>query len=262
MFEGRVLRVLSDPPLSGFENMSRDEVLWGRLSEGGPLVLRFFQWREKTLSVGRFQRTSDIDREYLSCRGIPLVRRPTGGRAILHGEEMTLSLVLPEKRLSLRQSYETFKMVLREALWAVGVPVDRETTDIPVRCASPACFSLTFPHELAVGGRKIAGIAQARGQQGILFQVSLPLFLDREEFALCFLTKETILEELKKNFVSLGELGFSPQRRPELEKAMVEAFRKHWGVATQEDRWSVEEEENHRRLLEKKYLLPSYHWER
>ncbi len=262
MFEGKVLRVLSDPPLSGFENMSRDEVLWEHTPKREELTLRFFRWREKTLSVGRFQKTQDIDREYLGRRGIPLVRRPTGGRAILHGEEITLSLVLPEESLSLRQSYEAFKMVLQKALEDLGVPVDRGATDSPVHCASPACFSLTFPHELAVRGRKIAGIAQARGQRGILFQVSLPISIDREEFASCFLTRETIREELERNFASLVELGFVPQRKPELEKAIVESFQKRWGVAVQEDEWSAAEEAQNQRLLQEKYLLSSYHWER
>ncbi|MGQ9748002.1 MAG: lipoate--protein ligase family protein [Candidatus Caldatribacteriaceae bacterium] len=125
MFEGKILRVLSDPPLSGFENMSRDEVLWENLAKGETMVLRFFHWREKTLSVGRFQRTQDICWEYLYRSQIPLVRRPTGGRAILHQNEITLSLVLPATNdISPRRYYQELKVVMVRALQKVGINLD------------------------------------------------------------------------------------------------------------------------------------------
>lgn len=261
MFEGKTLRVLFDPPLSGFENMSRDEVLWEGLVKSKMLVLRFFQWREKTLSVGRFQKTEEINQEYLRCHCIPLVRRPTGGRAILHGEEVTLSLVLPGNELSPRQFYEALKQVLRDALERVGVAVDREVVNVPPYLASPACFSLTFPHELTVRGKKIVGIAQARGKEGSLFQISLPLFIDREQFASCFRKKDVVLEELGKNFVSLSELGFGGRERVSIERKIVESFRRQWGVEIKEDKWKEEEENRNQMLLREKYLLSSYHEE-
>ncbi|MEN3185444.1 MAG: lipoate--protein ligase family protein [Atribacterota bacterium] len=262
MFREKTLRVLFDPPLSGFENMSRDEVLWEGLARSETVVLRFFRWQEETLSVGRFQKTEGINREYLKSHNIPLVRRPTGGRAILHGEEVTLSLALPGNPLSPRQAYREFKSVLQEALKGLGIPVDQEIMNIPLYLASPACFSLTFPHELTVGGKKIAGIAQARGRGGSLFQVSLPFRIDRERFASCFREKEVVLQELEKNFLSLTEMGFGVEWRIEIEQAIIESFGKWWGVVVKKDNWKEEEEERNQAILREKYLLSSYHEER
>lgn len=260
MFEGKILRVLSDPPLSGFENMSRDEVLWENLAKGENVVLRFFRWREKTLSVGRFQKTQDICWEYLHRHQIPLVRRPTGGRAILHQNEITLSLILPGTNdLSPRRYYRELKTVMVRALQEVGIPVDEEEVDNPIHVHSPACFSLLFPHELTTGGKKIAGIAQAKKEVGSLFQLSLPLCIDREEFASCFQEKDLVFKELQENFVSLFELGFDPQRREEIEEAIIESFKASWGVRVREDTWREEEMQRNLVLLQTKYFSAGYH---
>ncbi|MCX7668169.1 MAG: hypothetical protein N2Z84_04485 [Atribacterota bacterium] len=172
---------------------------------------------------------------------------------------MTLSFALPGTSLSPRQAYEELKSIFREALEGVGIPVDKETLDIPPYLSSPACFSLTFPHELTVCGKKIVGIAQARGKGGSLFQISLPFSIDREQFALCFQEKEIVLRELEKNFISLGELGFDVRWRPRIEQAIVETFHKRWGVIVKEDEWQKAEESRNRTLLQEKYLLSSYH---
>lgn len=223
-------------------------------------MVRFFRWREKTLSVGRFQKTQDICWEYLHQHQITLVRRPTGGRAILHQNEITLSLVLPGMAdISPHRYYRELKRVMVRALQKVGIPVDEEEVDNPIHVHSPACFSLLFPHELTAGGKKIAGIAQAKKEVGSLFQLSLPLCIDREEFASCFQEKDLVLEELQRNFVSLAELGFDPRNREEIETAIVESFVASWGVRVREDTWREEEMQRNLALLQAKYLFSEYH---
>jgi lipoate-protein ligase A len=82
--------------LTGKENMARDEAL---LAEGTP-ALRFYRWSPPCVSLGYFQNAAaDIDLDYLTREGIDLVRRPTGGRAVLHEHELTYAVVLPESLL-------------------------------------------------------------------------------------------------------------------------------------------------------------------
>lgn len=258
MFLG-ALRVLRDPPLSGHENMARDEAL---LLVGELPTLRFFLWREPTLSLGRYQKTQEVDFAFLEGAGIPLVRRPTGGRAILHGEEVTFSLFLPrnEKPYTHRALYMVVREVLRRAFADIGITVDAPSVVLP-SVHSPACFSLSLPHELAVAGKKVAGIAQAQSRRGNLFEGSIPFRLDRDLFASCFREKEKVLQELCAGAVGLWEI------RSDLAKdEFVEALVAHFGALFAETfsgTWGERELFEAERLLREKYSPCSpYHCER
>ena len=88
-----ILRVLVDAPAAGAWNMAVDEAIAQSVREGrSPTTLRVYEWLAPSVSLGCFQRSGSIDLEYCSERGIPVVRRITGGRAILHGPELTYSL--------------------------------------------------------------------------------------------------------------------------------------------------------------------------
>jgi len=256
------LQVIFDPPLSGYENMARDEVLWEGRGNEEELVLRFFSWEKKTLSIGRFQRTQDIDRSFLHAQGISLVRRPTGGRAILHEDDLTLSLAMPRGGVSLDTQYRQLKEVFGQALFRIGIPVDEEIDHFPVRLHSPACFALSFPHELTVKGKKIAGIAQARNKERTLFQVSLPFSIDRVLVASCFHHQELVYTDLRENFSALEEIGFHHSLRARLMEVLLESLEDLWRVKREEREWKSGELLRVRTLLEEKYALDSYHWER
>src|SRR5690242_18095105 len=94
--EIQVGRLLIDSAVDGPRSMAIDEALLESAAGGGPLTLRFYQWSEPTLSLGYFQRYEDrsLHPASLDC---PIVRRPTGGGAILHDKELTYSLALPGK---------------------------------------------------------------------------------------------------------------------------------------------------------------------
>lgn len=245
----RFLRVLCDPPLSGYENMARDEALLERCREP---TLRFFSWEEKTLSLGRYQRLDSLDLFYLEERGIPFVRRPTGGRAILHGDEVTFSLFLPKEDEGYhhRLLYERVREVVRRALGDVGILADGPVRS-EVRCDSPACFSLVLPHELSVGGKKVGGIAQAQTKRGNLFEASFPFSLDRREFSLCFWDREGVYEELSRGFWGLKEVKEDVEKEYFLECLKVRFG--EWLGEVYEGRWQKEELERARELLHTKY---------
>lgn len=252
MFQG-YLRVLVDPPLSGYENMARDEALF---LVGEVPTLRFFSWSVPTLSLGRYQRVEDLDTSFLEEERIPLVRRPTGGRAILHEDEVTLSFFLPIPYPH-QVLYEVVRGALRKALVSVGIPVDTHVPEAPL-LRSPACFSLALPHELAVCGKKIAGIAQARSSRGNLFEGSIPFSLDRSRIASCFREKEQVYRELCEGALGLlevrGDLG-----KHELIAAITECFGDlFFGIVP--GAWSERELAKAQELLSEKYApSSSYH---
>ena len=97
----RQIRLLHDPPAAGAWNMAVDEALLETAADSGVATLRFYQWNEPTLSLGYFQAATDRD-QHPASRDCPLVRRASGGGAILHDRELTYSMAmsLPSARSS------------------------------------------------------------------------------------------------------------------------------------------------------------------
>jgi lipoyl(octanoyl) transferase len=163
--------LLLTPPLSGAENMALDEALLERASASGTAVLRVYTWSEPTISFGRNQAargTYDPDRA--RERGIAVVRRPTGGRSLLHHREITYSVTAPAHLAgSLRESYGRINRLLVGGLRRLGVSVEiaapRERSLPP--SAAP-CFERPAAGELVVDGRKLVGSAQWRDQGAML----------------------------------------------------------------------------------------------
>lgn len=175
-------RLLLHPvPARGAWNMAVDEVLLEACGRGGSLpTLRLYAWDPACLSLGYAQPVSDVDLERLHARGWDLVRRPTGGRAVLHVDELTYSVIGPldEPRLAgtVLESYNRLAAALVEALRLLGLPVEvQERASGPNRSPNPVCFEMPSTYEITVGGRKLVGSAQARRREGVLQHGSLPL---------------------------------------------------------------------------------------
>src|SRR5262245_17787413 len=99
----RVWRLIEDDPRSGAWNMALDEAVWRFVAAGAaPPTLRLYGWSPATVSLGRFQDRDGIDEGERRRRGIGLVRRPTGGRAVLHDREVTYTVCASEEALGVR----------------------------------------------------------------------------------------------------------------------------------------------------------------
>jgi lipoate-protein ligase A len=165
-------RLLITPPLPAADNMAFDDALLDRARETGETVLRVYTWAGPTLSFGRNQSVQGLyDPARLQARGIAVVRRPTGGRALLHHREVTYSVTAPVIAAeSLRESYTRINRLLLDGLRRLGVtevqaaPASRET-----RLDASPCFARPSHGELVVDGHKLVGSAQWR-QDGALLQ--------------------------------------------------------------------------------------------
>jgi lipoyl(octanoyl) transferase len=164
-------RLLLTDPASGPENMALDEALMTRSCATGEWVLRVYSWSAPTLSFGRHQAVCmAYDPATIARARLAVVRRPTGGRAILHDREVTYSVTAPTKDGgALRESYHRINRLLVGGLRSLGVAVEiAETSRAPRPDFSP-CFETPSTGELTVHGRKLAGSAQWR-ERGALLQ--------------------------------------------------------------------------------------------
>src|SRR5918993_1263494 len=164
-------RLLTSPPLGGPENMALDEALMARARRTGETVLRVYAWSAPTLSLGRNQRAIGMYRESaLAERGVGVVRRPTGGRALLHHREITYSVTAPlATGDSLRESYARINRLLVDGLRRLGVAVQvAAPSDRALLPSASPCFERPAAGEVVVGGRKLVGSAQWRDDGAML----------------------------------------------------------------------------------------------
>jgi len=165
-------RLLIDPPASGAWNMAVDELLMEWSAATGGCCWRFYRWQEATLSLGYFQAYADRSRHTpsLDC---PVVRRISGGGAILHDAELTYSFTVPRgHRLAARRLilYNLVHSTLIEVLSECGVAAylhAASSRTLPRR--EPfLCFQRRAPGDLLIGQTKIAGSAQRRSSGALL----------------------------------------------------------------------------------------------
>jgi len=176
----RQWRLLYDSPLPGAQNMARDEAILEAVSAGQqPPTLRLYAWQPWCLSLGYGQPYADVDELALAQQGWQVVRRPTGGRAILHGDELTYSLALPMSHaLALGDVVESYRLISQGLLLALQIlglqPHSDKNPDMP-SSLSAVCFEVPSHYEITVQGRKLIGSAQLRRKQGLLQHGALPL---------------------------------------------------------------------------------------
>ena len=182
-------RLLLSPFADGPLNMAVDEAILQAIAEGlAPPTLRFFGWTPPCLSLGYAQAAAEVSADRLAELGYDLVRRPTGGRAILHTDELTYSVVAPmnEPRVvgGVLESYQQLSAGLLAGLGhlGLGVRADKSYPGSQSLAKGPVCFEVPSNYEITVGGaapdnrpRKLLGSAQVRKRGVVLQHGTLPL---------------------------------------------------------------------------------------
>jgi lipoate-protein ligase A len=165
--------------------MALDDAMGSRARATGLALARVYGWRQPVLSFGRHQRAAGLyDPNTARQRGIGVVRRPTGGRAVLHFREITYCIAAPEQALgSLMQAYRTINQLLVEALRQLGVDAQIASPHTkPPRPIAGACFEEPVAGEIVASGRKLVGSAQWRSD-GALLQHGSILIADDQSIA-------------------------------------------------------------------------------
>ncbi|MGG5255083.1 lipoate--protein ligase family protein [Neobacillus sp. SM06] len=220
-------------------NMALDEALLDWHSEGKiPPVIRFYGWNPATLSIGYFQKAEkEIDFDALKYHQLGFVRRPTGGRGVLHEHELTYSVIVsedhPEMPKTVTEAYRVISEGILKGFHHLGleayfaVPKTSDERDALKNPRSSVCFDAPSWYELVVEGRKVAGSAQTRQKGVILQHGSILLDLDEDKlFSLFKYPNERVKERMKNAFknkaVAINDIS---SRKITLEEAK-EAFYK------------------------------------
>lgn len=174
-------RLLTTLPARGAWNMAVDESILEHVEHDEALpTLRLYAWDPPCLSLGRAQPFTDVDTTRLQEHGWDVVRRMTGGRAILHTDELTYSVTGTTKEPilagALLESYNRLASALLAAVQDLGLMVEmKEGKADGDGIPNPVCFEVPSTYEITVGGKKLIGSAQARRKGGVLQHGSLPL---------------------------------------------------------------------------------------
>ncbi|GGJ62587.1 lipoate-protein ligase A [Anoxybacillus voinovskiensis] len=260
-------------------NMALDEALLEWHSEGKiPPTIRFYGWNPPTLSIGYFQKVEkEIDMEAVKKYGLGFVRRPTGGRGVLHDQELTYSVIVSEAHPKMPQTVteayrvisqgilEGFRFLGLDAYFAVP-KTEEEKADLK-NPRSAVCFDAPSWYELVVEGRKVAGSAQTRQKGVILQHGSILLDLDEEMlFSLFKYPNERVKERLRQNFkqkaVAMNELTERKITLPEAKEAFYKGFEKGLEIVLEPYTLSVEEMAYVNELAEKKYASDEWNFKR
>lgn len=245
-FPETACRLLVHPPSDGAWNMAVDEYLLGWTSRSGRCCWRFYRWREPTLSLGYFQEYAERD-AHAPSRACRVVRRASGGGAILHDRELTYSFTVPGNHPLARRRlwlYEAVHQMVIGLLSERGVAVRPYAKIRPGGAAPFLCFQRRSAGDLVVGEAKIAGSAQRRLAGAVLQHGSL--LLGRSPAA----PELPGLEELTGRTWPVGELIHSWQ----------ECLTQTLGLRWRKEDLTGEEKSEVARIVAEKYADPHWTW--
>lgn len=261
-------RVLPFQIFNAFENMAMDEALFRVLQErGGPPILRFYGWQRPALSIGYFQNAGqEVNLQHCREHGMDIVRRPTGGKSVLHDRELTYAVVSPEVPPffsdNLIGNYQAVCSCLIRGFSEVGIEVGmaKDCRHDGNKAMDSICFARPAPFELLARGRKICGSAQVRSRGCFLQHGSILLDFDAEKNCRYLLSsaaqKDDRGDHLRRKVTSVhGETGevILPER---FSGIVQRAFETAWNIRFVAGGLTPEEEILKNDLLENKYTNP------
>jgi lipoyl(octanoyl) transferase len=264
-------RVIVSPPAPGARNMALDEAILISVGKNEVLpTLRLYAWEPACLSLGYAQPVADVDRDKLDARDWDLVRRPTGGRAILHTDELTYSVCAPvnEPRVAggVLESYSRLAEALLQALLLLGLPAESKESYSPIttsRIPNPVCFEVPSNYEITANGKKIIGSAQARRKEGVLQHGSLPLFgdLTRITQVLRFsdeFSRQAAAQHLLERATTASDLQLKPVSWEQAASAFIQAFAESLNLSLDMGTQTINEQHNADRLVKERYSQSSW----
>jgi len=241
-------RLIIDPPFPGSDNMATDEALLRAASSdsGFVPVLRIYGWAEPTVSLGYLQRSAPF-----VGLGLPVVRRITGGRALLHDDELTYAVVTgarsPLYAMGISGCYAAISKAIVEALRGFGLDAEfaRPLSPSAYR-RHKACFASSARYEVLVAGKKIAGSAQRRVKGALL-----------QHGSIMFGVKSGLWEEVfgKEALVNTATLmdGEQALDRARFRQVFIEKLSGTLGASFSLDGLTALEKELRQRLIEQRY---------
>ena len=231
---------------SGSFNMAADQVLLDQLKKGDAPTLRLYTWDRLTLSIGKNQKLDQINTEWCREKELAIVRRTTGGQAVLHGNDITYALSgdvrSPRFSGGIFSVYQIISQVFRLFFQKLELSPQLQPHDRHERRsrASQVCFAMPSAYEILIDGRKIIGSAQRRTCKAFLQHGTIPL--DDQVPLLSKIFKNTPEQHLRGKVTALESLGvFTRYTQEEIRQLLVDSFQENFQIELQKHDWSLAE---------------------
>jgi len=259
-------RYISFSKYDAFENMAIDEAVLrvNQQKEISP-TLRFYGWKSPSVSLGYFQNVRDeVNVEFCHDMGIHIVRRPTGGKAVLHEKDLTYSVVARENNSlfphGLLGTYRVISECIAAGLAKLGIKADllKEGRSTGALELEALCFSIPSQYELLVNGKKICGSAQMRSKGVFLQHGSILMEFDPAQTYSVIAKSDVDItrqkEKLKKQVTSVHETANIKTDYTSLCQILASSFEEFLGIRLVEGKLTPEEETIKEHLLHHKYM--------
>lgn len=265
-------RLINSGDQTGAMNMALDEVLLHSVASGHSLpVLRFYRWQPATVTLGYAQSVyTDLDLDVCVRAGLDVVRRSTGGRAVLHDQEVTYSVIAPLNTElfggSVLECYRVISEVLQKTLLQFDLPaelVPGKSRGGKQNAMKAVCFSAPSQYELVIEGRKVAGSAQKRHGQAFLQHGSIPLEMDLDLLGKALKVDGNLATS--DSLESVGWLNHWRERKltiDEVEQALAGAFSSHLQIEWDRSEPSLHELKEAEILCAEKFSSPEWNLKR
>ncbi len=237
-------RFINSGKLKPFENMAMDEaILFGIINQNTPPAIRVYDWNPPTVSFGYHQKINEhILSDKVKEFGFGLVRRPTGGRAVLHYDEVTYAVISRTDGIlagSVLESYQKIGEVLLATLHEIGIDATMQNsmpTEKEQRTWVNPCFTSASKYEINYKGKKIIGSAQIRKGNALLQHGSILLNHNQELMAELIPTKtdkekETIKKLLSKKTIAVNDIIKDALSFNAFVNILRNNFKKYFGIS-------------------------------
>lgn len=244
--------LINDGYHNGYYNMAADE----EMLSFDKCVLRLYGFKPACITIGYFMDAEKtLNQNYLRSNNIDLTRRITGGKAVLHDDEITYSISAPLSYFgkSVLNAYNEVSNVLINTYNRIGINAAKNAENI--KTDGNICFAEKSKYEILYNGKKIAGFAQKKCGDRILQHCSIPFTIDYTKLKNCFKNSETAgISELKTKFTSINELTEKNVNYNLFAGSFISSFKEHFNVDFIETDFSEENRENIRKRMQRKYI--------
>ncbi len=259
--------------------MALDEALLDWHSAGEiPPVIRFYEWNPATLSIGYFQQVhKDINLKNVEKNNLGFVRRPTGGRAVLHDQELTYSVIVSESYPNMPQTVTEAYRVISEGILLgfqklglqayFSVPETKQQLDDLKKPKSAVCFDAPSWYELVVEGKKVAGSAQTRQKGVILQHGAILLDLDEELLLSVFNfesdeAKERMRKKLPEKAVAMNQFVETPFTIAQCVDAFSNGFQEALDIELVPYELTEKQQQDVEQLMKNKYATDEWNFKK
>lgn len=222
-------------------------------------VLRIYSFKPSCLTIGYFMNALEcVDFDFLKQNNIDLTRRITGGKGVLHHNEITYCVAAPISLFnnSVISAYEKTSKALKRAFGFCGIEVDNHSCED--KNHTPVCFAGKSRYEITYKSKKITGFAQKKCGDKVLQHCSIPFDIDFKLLSRCFLDNFYNTNELKSKMASFNDFIIEKENYDSFSEKLIKGFKEEFNIDFINHSFSPVHETSISKQKQKKYVMPCW----